>query len=403
MNTSSLVVAAVILTDYCGSLASAQLPMYTVTRTAEFFPALGPAGDPAFPNLTYIYSVSGAGNNYLAGFADFTRPVTPPEWGFVTGSETNFIIDAGTLGTVNVGAPPAGFVTGTSGAVKSSSLGHLVFSVLKPDDRNSPGWLDRTRVARTSPDGITTVLPDGAGIEQRGVNASGTVIGVGPDDFTAWRYTDAGGWQSLGSLGISGYAHPRGINDSGVIVGRSADDDGFFLPFIYTDADGMQPITDDGSIVFGRAEAISNSGLVTGTGNGRAFIFDSNTLDLNWITPVSNQRAADINILGIAVGFFENGPVLGTPGNLAWVATAEDGFAPLTNLIGQDLSDPEWRITEAWDINDAGWILGNAYNYHAGTYHQVILRPIPEPGATGLAVAGLSGLITRRRRIVKPA
>jgi probable HAF family extracellular repeat protein len=192
-------------------------------------------------------------------------------------------------------SPPEGFVRGTSGALFSSGEGHLVYSVSAEADRTTPGWIDRIQVARANPDGSTTVLP-ALGIEQRGVNASGMVIGDGPDTTSAWRYTDAGGWKNLGSLNASGYAQPKAINDAGTVVGRSSSADGYFTPFLYTDSGGMQTFTDGtGNELFGEATAINNNGLIAGTANGRAFVFNGSTMEFNFLTPEVEQKVVDIN------------------------------------------------------------------------------------------------------------
>ena len=188
----------------------------------------------------------------------------------------------------------------------------------------------------------------------------------------------------------------RGINDSGVIVGRTENAAGFDVPFLYTETGGMTAITDGGTEIFGRAQAINNNGLVTGTANGRAFLFDSATLELTYVTPVASQRAVDINLLGQMIGTFDISSSLFPISTLAWVATGEDGFDLLENRIGQDLSDPTWRITTAQDVNDFGWILATAYNVPERLGYQVLLRPVPEPGAAGLLAAAVFLLLQRR-------
>jgi hypothetical protein len=231
------------------------------------------------------------------------------------------------------------------------------------------------------------------------------VLQAGParGQLQPYLYSRTAGWQPLGNLTPGGDGRPLGINDAGSVVGRVGSISGETVPFIYTDAGGMQPITDDGSIVFGRAEAISNSGLVTGTGNGRAFIFDSNTLEFRYITDSATAwNAFDINDSGAIIGATRmGGSILGTPTDSAFYWDAEAGLSDLDDLIGNQVND--WFITDAVDINDEGWILATGFRRADRSYHQVILRPIPEPGATVLAVAGVSGLITSRRRIVRPA
>lgn len=379
------------------SHAGAELPHYSITPVESFFPALGP-DQGVYGSGTRLYGISAGGTGYLAAFTDFEHPVTPPNSQIITPAETNYIVNAGTLTAERTGAPPPGYITGTSGAVFSSSAGHMVFSVSGQNDRNTPGWQDRIQVARTNPDGSTTVLPGGLGIEQRGVNSGGTVIGVGSDETTAWRYTDALGWQSLGSLGPSGSAHPRGINDSGMIVGRTENAGGSTIPFFYTESGGMKAITNSGTEIFGRAEAVNNSGLVTGIAEGRAFLFDADSMELKYVTPVASQRTVDVNNLGQVIGYFEFGPVLGVPGDTAWIASETDSWTHISSLVEGNLASGEWSVNQVFDINDDGSILANAYNYFDHKSYQVLLRTIPEPTPAILCLAALFPILWRRRR-----
>ncbi|WP_256209002.1 FxDxF family PEP-CTERM protein [Nitrosospira sp. Nsp14] len=54
----------------------------------------------------------------------------------------------------------------------------------------------------------------------------------------------------------------------------------------------------------------------------------------------------------------------------------------------------------ASDINDNGWIVGNAHNSKTGVDHAFLLAPIPEPETYAMLLAGLGllGFIARRRR-----
>lgn len=250
--------------------AVAALPQYTVTKVPNLTPSLGPPGPAFFPNNSFIVGVSAGGSNFLVNFGDYKNPFDGTD-----DQETNYIVDSQTLAPIRQAASPPGYVTGTSGALFSSGAGHMVYSVNVEGDRG-PGAIDRIQVARANPDGTVTVLPP-AGIEQRGVNASGMVIGEGPDTTSAWLYTDAAGWKNLGSLSPSGYAAAKGINDAGTVVGGTADANDNDIPFTYTQSGGLTAITNGGVPVFGTANAINNNGLVAGVGDGRAFLFNGST------------------------------------------------------------------------------------------------------------------------------
>jgi len=62
-----------------------------------------------------------------------------------------------------------------------------------------------------------------------------------------------------------------------------------------------------------------------------------------------------------------------------------------------DLESAGWTITYAYDINDAGQIVGTGVNA-AGETRAVLLNPIPEPATTGILLDGLIMLLKRWRR-----
>jgi hypothetical protein len=234
------------------------------------------------------------------------------------------------------------------------------------------------------------------------INEVGQVLAAGLnsdyDETSAWLYSQGAGWINLGNLGhSSGFARGAELNDFGVVVGRSVDVNGNTVPFFYTDGAGMEAITDEGTAIFGEATAVNNAGLVTGSANGRAFVFDVSTMELTWITPDgTGLRAYDINDAGSIIGATRmGGSIFGIPSDTAFYWDAENGLTGIDNLIGDAVND--WFITDATDINDDGWILGTGFQRSDRTFHQVLLRPVPEPSSMLLAGVGCFWFMRRHR------
>ena len=64
-----------------------------------------------------------------------------------------------------------------------------------------------------------------------------------------------------------------------------------------------------------------------------------------------------------------------------------------------DLIDPAsgLDIRDAYDINNAGQIVAIAAHVNAPWGHAVLLTPIPEPAAIGLAAFAVHAIASRRR------
>jgi len=195
------------------------------------------------------------------------------------------------------------------------------------------------------------------------INASGAVAGtatLADSDFInpqRHAFVDHGGaMQDLGTLGGT-RSEAYGINDGGLVAGWSelqADADGFSLihPFLYRDG------------------AMLDLGTL---GGGSAY-------------------ARAINNLGLLVGESEiggDGP--GTHGFLYL-----DGMLVDLNTLVSGADG--WEIAGAYDINDAGQILGSACRLGECVGVRLDLVPaVPEPAAWALLLAGLPLALRRRR------
>lgn len=120
------------------------------------------------------------------------------------------------------------------------------------------GWYEHEvnrcrRPARWTPDGTvdvflgTEICGEAMAVSVDGSVIVGTATVPGNDYATAFRYTDAGGWEDLGKL----IPHPfhsaiaAGIAENGMIVGLSGDSAAQnWTGFVWTEEDGMTSMSD---------------------------------------------------------------------------------------------------------------------------------------------------------------
>ena len=352
-----------------------ELPRYSVTLVGDLYPGLTPpveypAGLTAAGGVVYSSALPGQAYGItLPGGGRTDIPRIPGAVGYGTTGGVQFYNAAGQF---TASAYDNTFET------NSTSLEPHAYTP-------GSGW-------------STLGKPGGTNAIATAINISGQVIAAGldagNDEATAWRHTPGTGWQNLGNLGHStGLARAADINDAGTVAGWAANVNGDRVPFMYTDSGGMQPITDNGTELFGEARAINNAGLVTGNANGRVFLFNAATMEIKYVTSTGNAlRAVDIN---------ESGAILGVSGSGSFgfvtLWTEEIGLVSLSSLLigNEDPFHPAWLMNDAVDINDNGWILGTAQQVSDNTFHQVLLRPVPEPSAALLLCVG--AVITNRR------
>lgn len=137
----------------------------------------------------------------------------------------------------------------------------------------------------------------------------------------------------------------------------------------------------------------------TGTGERRAFITGPNGAGMRNLGTLGGDFSS-------AFGINEVGQVVGTAAlpdgerhAVLWNGTTA---TDLNNFLDSSKVKEGWVLTEAIDISDNGWIVGEAYDPLTYTNHPFLLTPIPEPETYPLMLAGL-GLIglwrgARRRK-----
>jgi probable HAF family extracellular repeat protein len=214
---------------------------------------------------------------------------------------------------------------------------------------------------------------------------------------SVWNGTKATKLTSLGG----NYSDGLGINDSGQIVGVSnATVFGNLHATIWngTTATELDSLGGDLSVAFD----INNSGQAIGYSR---LDYVNTAMLWNDTTPIrlgvlgGYSSAFDINNSGQVVGF----SVPNFDGTKPTRATLWNGTTEidLNSFLDASTVSEGWLLTEARQINDNGWIVGQAVNSYGLGSRAFLLTPVPEPETFTMFIAGLGlfGLIRLRRKI----
>ena len=267
-------------------------------------------------------------------------------------------------------------------------------------------------------------LPDKPRTVARDINDAGVIVGsanAGGTDLGRAVLWSGGSVQDLGTLGAGFFSEAWGVNNLGQVVGWSYTDGGNGLfgvhGFLYSQTDGLVDLTpaSDNGYTLDINDAGQVTGYKTALGGYHAFRWQEGTfVDLGvvpgfahsfgWAINASGQVAgnstsasgnserffrytdeAGLQNLGgagehnVAWGINASGTVVGTRGQSmarAVLYTDAGGLRDLETLIDPSLG---WVLKGAHDINDAGQIVGYAFNNFSGRSHAVRLRPTTTP------------------------
>ena len=263
-------------------------------------------------------------------------------------------------------------------------------------------------------------LPDKPRAVARDINDAGVIVGsanAGGTDLGHAVLWSGGSVQDLGTLGTGLYSEAWGVNNLGQVVGWSYTDGGSGLTgmhgFLHSQAEGLVDLTPESDT--GSARDINDAGQVTGYktafgGFYHAFRWQGGTfVDLGVVPGFAHSFGLAINASGrvagnstsasgnserlfrftdgtglqnlggvgehnVAWGINASGQVVGSKGQFATRAllyTDAAGLQDLNTLIDPSLG---WVLLAASDINDAGQIVGYAFNNFTMQTHAVRLQ-----------------------------
>ncbi len=149
------------------------------------------------------------------------------------------------------------------------------------------------------------------------------------------------------------------------------------------------------------ANDINDRGQVAGAAGAHAAVWNAGVLtDLGVLDPSLPENFSEayaINELGQVVGrSFSN-----SEHNYRATLWENGSVIDLNSFLDPSVVQAGWRLTEAFDINENGEIVGTALNFNSGAEHAFLLSPVPEPTSVALLLAGLAlvgGVAQRQRR-----
>lgn len=280
----------------------------------------------------------------------------------------------------------------------------------------------------------------GANSHANAINNNDMIVGWSENvsnDVRGVRWSQSSNTLDLGSLNNTG-SRNNNLNNLGIAVGNDGRD-----AVIYSSI-GTKSYVPNSNGPYSNAMAINDKQQIVGAfidysktayiaalwsnntftnlgtlgGNGSwAYDINENNQIAGWArrsdeyvhaTIWNGSQIKDLGTLGgnfsFAYGINDLGQVVGLStkvGVFDTYATLWDGnsIINLNDYLDSSYIQAGWKLTEAREINDLGWIVGNAFNSKLNINKGFVLSvsPVPEPDTYAMLIAGL-GLIGISRR-----
>ena len=244
------------------------------------------------------------------------------------------------------------------------------------------------------------------------INDSGMAVGYSLNSNSSSPNTSDGKYHAalwngatitdLGTLGSQSMAY--GINNAGQVVGYLATPNIASTHSTLWDGNGSSA-TDLGNLggAYSFAYDINEVGQVVGssttfgnTATHATLWQDGSIVDLGTLGGTYSSAQA-INDIGQVVGYSDGLGNIGSYRATLWEGTTA---IDLNSYLDASVIGQGWVLTIANDINDYGWIVGNATNQLTSQTHGFLLTPVspvPEPQTYAMLLSGLGLLVLARR------
>ncbi|GAB2853943.1 hypothetical protein GCM10027277_23010 [Pseudoduganella ginsengisoli] len=291
--------------------------------------------------------------------------------------------------------PPAfGLVYGMS------SQGHIAGSTQTFEEGGGQWmWSEGVVYHQGKLDGVPEVFPPATNFgmyrftRAQAVNGAGAVLAVTEAGSHSGTFLYANGHTTVLPM-----SQAIAINDAGQIAGNSSYSEPIEQAVLFDHGvlTGLGTLPTDG-YAHSRASDINEQGMVVGSsyyGNGDQLHTHSFLYQHGEMTPLGNftteNVANAINNAGAVVGYYMVGGAT-DHGYLIVNGEQYDLNALVNNSAG-------WTISRAEDINDSGYIVGQACRNNGSDCVAMMLSPVPEPGVWAMLAAGVGLLGWRRMR-----
>ena len=240
-----------------------------------------------------------------------------------------------------------------------------------------------------------------------GINNASLVVGNRSFDYgqttqaVTWLNYDITPLQMLGANA----SYASAVNGAGQIAGYLMYGDPYSArnQAVVWQGDLATPLlSKSGSNCCSRAHGINDSGVIVGeTFVGGALVsvyWDGSDRAIELPTIGEGARARGVNNVGQAVGQAV-GVESALFGEVAMLWDLKTGsYVNLNTFLSAEDVAAGWSLLQAYDINDAGDIVGHAFNRKSGNFRPfALMAAVPEPSAWLMSLLGLAALLAARR------